>query len=59
MRSSHGHFVKAMGLRWISLMWLVPLPWTQRVWALPFLTVLAPSTRCRAQRCRRHKTVPD
>ena len=59
VRSSHGHFVKAMGLRWVCLMWLVPLPWTRRVWALPFLTVLAPSTRYHAERGRRHKTVTD
>ena len=59
VRSSHGHFVKAMGLRWVSLMWLVQVPWTRRVWALPFLTVLAPSTRYHAERDRRHKTVTD
>jgi len=34
VRSSHSHFVKAMGLRWLSLMWLVPIPWAGRVWAL-------------------------
>jgi hypothetical protein len=45
VRSSHSHFVKASGLRWLSLMMLVPIPWAQRVWALPFLTVLAPSER--------------
>ena len=27
VRSSHGHFVKASGLRWLSAMLLVPLPW--------------------------------
>lgn len=43
--SSQGHFVKTSGLRWLSLMLLVPIPWAQRVWALPFLTVLAPSER--------------
>ena len=59
VRSSHGHFVKAMGLRWISLMWLVELPWTRRVWALPVLTVLAPSSRYHAERDRRHKTITD
>ena len=59
VRSSHGHFVKAMGLRWISLMWLVEIPWARRVWALPFLTVLAPSTRYHAERGCRHKTVTD
>ena len=59
VRSSHGHFVKAMGLRWVSLMWLVEIPWARRVWALPFLTVLAPSSRYHAERGRRHKTVTD
>ncbi len=43
VRSSHGHFVKASGLRWVCLMLLVPVPWASRVWALPFLSVLAPS----------------
>src|SRR5919199_1813169 len=45
VRSSHEHFVKASGLRWICLMLLVPIPWAGRVWALPFLTALAPSER--------------
>ena len=26
VRSSHGHFVKASGLRWLSLMLLAPVP---------------------------------
>jgi len=59
VRSSHGHFVKASGLRWICLMLLVPIPWTTRTWALPFLTVLAPSERYHQERGRRHKTVTD
>jgi hypothetical protein len=37
VRSSHGHFVKATGLRWVCAMLLVPVPWACRVWALPFL----------------------
>jgi DDE superfamily endonuclease len=45
VRSSHTHLVKASGLRWVSLMVLTRLPWVNRVWALPFLTVLAPSER--------------
>ncbi|MFC7554367.1 transposase [Pseudoroseomonas wenyumeiae] len=45
VRSSHGHFVKASGLRWVSLMLLAPVPWAGRVWALPFLSALAPSER--------------
>jgi hypothetical protein len=43
VRSSSSHFVKRSGLRWISLLLLVPIGWAKRVWALPFLTALAPS----------------
>ena len=57
VRSSHSHFVKVNGLRWICLMLLVPIPWAGRVWALPFLTALAPSERSAAQRGARHKPV--
>lgn len=59
VRSSKGHFVKASGLRWISLMLLTPIPWAQRIWALPFLTVLAPSERYYQQRRRKPKTLTD
>lgn len=59
VRSSHSHFVKAMGLRWLSLMWLVRIPWAQRVWALPFITVLAPSAQYHAEQGRCHKTLTD
>jgi hypothetical protein len=55
VRSSHSHFVKASGLRWLSLMLLAPIPWAKRVWALPFLTVLAPSERYYKGKVRRHK----
>src|SRR3982750_3260525 len=57
VRRSHSHFVKARGLRWVSLMLLAPVPWAARTWALPFFTCLAPSERYR-QKCRkRHKPV--
>jgi len=59
VRSSKGHFVKASGLRWVSMQLLVPVPWAKRVWALPFLTVLAPSERYAKTRGRRHKTLTD
>lgn len=59
VRSSHGHFVKASGLRWLSAMLLVPLPWSRRVWALPFQTVLVPSERSAQDRGIRHKTLVD
>jgi hypothetical protein len=59
VRSSNGHFVKASGLRWLSLMLVVPVPWAGRVWALPFLTVLAPSERSARERGGRHKRLTD
>ena len=59
VRSSRSHLVKASGLRWISLMWLGQIPWAGRYWALPFLTVLAPSERYHRQRGRRHKKLTD
>jgi hypothetical protein len=59
VRSSKGHFVKASGLRWLSLMLLAPIPWAGRTWALPFLTVLAPSERYCRERGRRHKKLTD
>src|ERR1017187_6415307 len=59
VRSSHGHFVKTSGLRWLSVMAMVPVPWTRRRWALPFLTILAPSERYAAAHGRRHKKLTD
>jgi hypothetical protein len=59
VRSSKSHFVKASGLRWISMMWLVYIPFAQRVWALPFLTGLAPSERYYAERGRAPKKITD
>jgi hypothetical protein len=59
VRSSQSHFVKASGLRWLTLMLLVPIPFAQRVWALPFLTILAPSERYYAGKGRAHKKTTD
>ena len=59
VRSSKSHFVKASGLRWISMQVLAEVPWAGRIWGLPFLTVLAPSERYNLERGRRHKTLPE
>jgi alkylated DNA nucleotide flippase Atl1 len=59
VRSSHGHFVKASGLRWLSLMLLCEMPWADRAWALPFLTVLCPSQRYHQARGKTHKKLTD
>jgi hypothetical protein len=59
VRSSKSHFVKASGLRWLSLMLLVNVSWAKRVWALPVFTTLAPSERYYATGKRRAKTLLD
>jgi hypothetical protein len=59
VRSSHGHFVKASGLRWLSVMLLPEVAWAGRVWGLPFLTALAPSERYASERDRPHKKLTD
>jgi hypothetical protein len=57
VRSSHTHFVKVNGLRWISWHLLVPIPWAGHTWALPFLTARAPSERSAQRRHRRGKPI--
>lgn len=59
VRSSRTHFVNASGLRWVCLMVLAPLPWINRIWALPFLTVLAPSERDDTTHGRRPPSLRD
>jgi hypothetical protein len=59
VRSSHSHFVKCSGLRWMSLMLLVNIPWAGRIWALPFLSALAPSERYCKEQGKPHKKITD
>src|SRR5215211_763004 len=59
VRSSKSFFVKTSGLRWLSFMLLSEIPWAKRVWALPFLTVLAPSQRYHQDRGMPHKKLID
>ena len=59
VRSSKSFFVKTSGLRWVSMMLLASIPWAQRVWALPFLPVLAPSERYHQERGQHHKQLTD
>jgi hypothetical protein len=57
VRSSRKVVVKCFGLKWVSMMILVQLPWNKHVKALPFLTVLGwPEA---APRRRAHKTAID
>jgi len=59
VRSSHSHFVKASGLRWLCLMLMVEVPFAKRVWALPFLSVLCPSERYDKERGVSHRKLTD
>src|SRR5919199_5438255 len=57
VRSTKKHVIRCFGLKWVSMMLLVPVPWSRRVWALPFLTALCwPETK---RGLRRHKTSVD
>jgi hypothetical protein len=57
VRSTKKHVIRCFGLKWVSMMLLVPMPWSRRVWALPFLTALCwPANK---DSLRRHKTSID
>jgi hypothetical protein len=59
VRSSHTHFVKVSGLRWVCVTLLAPIPWAGRVWALPFLSALAYSERYAEENGKRHKPLTE
>jgi DDE superfamily endonuclease len=59
LASSQQRAVAASGLRWIVLTLIITPPWTQRPWALPVLSVPAPTPAVSQRLGRRHKTVPD
>jgi hypothetical protein len=55
--SSKGMNVSSSGLRWIVLALVVKIPWSQRVWALPCLSVLATTPKVSEALGHRHKTL--
>ena len=57
VRSTQKHVIRCFGLKWVSMMLLVPVPWSRRVWALPFLTALCWPAEKHGR--RRHKTSID
>lgn len=59
VRSTEKYVIRCFGLKWLSMMLIVPVPWSERCWALPFLTVLAPSEKANEEAGRRHKTTVD
>jgi hypothetical protein len=59
VRSTATQVVKCFGWKWLSLRVVVRLPWCSRPWALPVLTLLAPSEQANRQAKKRHKTPVD
>lgn len=59
VRSSQSNVVTSFGLKWECMTLIVPLPWCNRPWALPFFSVLAPSKKSNEKALRRHKTSLD
>ena len=53
-RSTRNVIVRCFGLKWVAMMLLVP--WSERVWALPFFTVLCDPDKAGI---RQHKTPVD
>jgi hypothetical protein len=57
VRSTKKPVIRCFGLKWVSMMLLVPVPWNRRVWAMPVLTALCRPAKKKDQ--RRHKTRVD
>ncbi len=55
--STKERVVIALGIRWICLAVVVPVPWSQRPWALPFVTILALGEKTSAKLNKRHRTI--
>jgi hypothetical protein len=57
VRSTKKHVIRCVGLTWVVMMLLVPVPWARRVWALPCLTALGRPAETAMP--RRHTTSVD
>jgi hypothetical protein len=59
VRSSQKYVVKCFGLKWLSMMLIIQLPWSDHYWSMPFLTALNPSESANKEAKKRHKTSID
>lgn len=57
IRSTGRHLTTVLGLRWVTLAVLVPVPWSQRAWALPFMVVPALSEATSAKLGKSHRSL--
>lgn len=58
-RSSGSTVIKCFGLKWLCAAVIIKLPWSNRFWALPFMTVLCPSKKHDKSIGRTHKSSLD
>ena len=58
-RSSHNLVIKCFGLKWLCAALIIKLPWSNRYWALPFMTVLCPSKKHDELKGLKHKSSID
>lgn len=59
VRSQPGHTRTSEGVHWLCLAVLVPVPWSGRPWALPFLSVPTFTPATSEQLGKRHRTAPE
>lgn len=57
IRSTAKKVSKALGIRWIVMAVVVPVPWSGRWWALPFMAIPALSPKTSTQLNKRHHTL--
>jgi len=57
--STAAKVVTSMGLRWICMAILVPVPWSKRSWALPFMVSLTLAPRTSEKLHKPHRTLVD
>jgi hypothetical protein len=59
VRSTAGKVATSLGIRWICLAILVPVPWSSRPWALPFMVVPALSCQIAEKLAKPPRTLVD
>lgn len=59
VRSQPGQVITSEGIHWVCVALLVSVPWSQRHWALPFLTIPTFTPAISAKLGKAHQTAPE